>query len=397
MAGVIRTYQKCPKCGHAYPSSKGDFPIICPTCQTQPTKFYIKIYWKGKAYKIYRSRDGRTLHYFQDAVTTLGDIRANIEHFDPGIYQRQSSTTFAAFWSRFLKKYEKNKKGTHAKLSTIGRLHLDYFEEFQMRDIRGWHIDEWWTLMQEKALSPKYINDCRQWLLRFFRQAIPLEIIERVPPFPDPLDEPDTDSIDYISEKDQLAVLEALPKYDRPIFDFLFLTGVRVNEATGFQREDNYRDQGYIIIRHTVKRDGSLGVVKNKKKRIIYYFPELVSCLKRATSGLSPYFFINKWGRRYSDDYLNARFREACLQVNVKPIPLKNATRTSFVMGLLRKGADIWQASKIVGHSDIKITEHYAEMLSNEAQSWYGRDGAKKGAKRISGSAQVVDIKKDSE
>ena len=50
-------------------------------------------------------------------------------------------------------------------------------------------------------------------------------------------------SVPYLTEEEQLAVLAALPKHDRPIYDFLFLTGVRVNEATGLQRKDTNWDR----------------------------------------------------------------------------------------------------------------------------------------------------------
>jgi len=335
MAGTIRTSQRCPKCGGKYPSSKGDFPILCFDCKTQPTKFHVDLYWQGQDVKIYRDREGKTIHHFAHARIVLDGIRAEIKTFDPEIYKKQSSTSFEAFWKRFLRKY-KDKSGTYAKLETIGRLHFKPFHEFQMRDIKAWNIDEWWDLLKEKGLSAKYLNDCRQWLLSFFKKAYNLNVIERIPPFPDPEDEPEINVEDYLTEEEQLAVLGALPKYDRPIYDFLFLTGVRVNEATGLQRKDTNWDRQVTVVRHTVKRNGSLGPTKNKKKRVIPHVPEIVECLKGGLSGLHQYAFVNKWGRRYSDDYLRDMFKTACETVEVKPIPLKNATRHSFGMGLLR-------------------------------------------------------------
>ena len=391
MAGVIKTYQKCPKCGERFPSSKGDFPIVCLPCKTQPTKFFIAIYFKGKDYNIYRTREGKTIHYYNDALTVLGGIRDSIKTFDPELYKKQSATAFKAFWERFLRKYE-DRVGTYAKLEVIGRLHFAPFHDYQMRDIKGWNIDEWWDLLREKGLSAKYLNDCRGWLLKFFRLACSLDIIEKVPPFPDPVDEPEPDFDDYLTEEEQLAVLDALPRYDRSIYDFLFLTGVRVNEATGLQRKDTNWDRGVTVIRHTVKRDGSLGPTKNKKKRVIPHVPEITGCLKGAVSGLHSYAFVNKWGRRYSDDYLRDQFKRACETVSVKPIPLKNATRHSFGMGLLRKGFDIWQVSKTMGHSDIKMTENYAKMLTEEMSQLYGRDAGEMPTSEKSSGGKLLKI-----
>ena len=89
---------------------------------------------------------------------------------------------------------------------------------------------------------------------------------------------------------------------------------------------------------------------------------------------ISPYQFVNKWGRRYHDEYLRRTFTAACIAAGVKPIQLKNATRHSFGMGLLRKGYDIWQVSKAMNHSTIKMTENYVKMLGGEVERMYGRD-----------------------
>jgi integrase len=167
-----------------------------------------------------------------------------------------------------------------------------------------------------------------------------------------------------------------LPDCDRPIFDFLFLTGCRVNEACALQRNDIRLDTGKVIIQSTVKRDGTVGIVKNKKKRVIPYSGDIKACIRAALTltGIgNDYVFINRWGRRYGDEYLRDTFYRACDAVGVKRIKLKNATRHSFGMGLMRKGYDIWQVSKIMNHSDTRITEHYVKMLENEMDAAYGR------------------------
>jgi len=376
--GRIVTNQKCPICGERYPSSKGDSPITC--CKTQPTKFLIQIYWQGKDVNISRDREGKTIHSFVHARIVLDIIRAEYKSFDPEIYHKQSSTQFKTFWLHFLKKYEGH-IGTHSKLKSIGvNQILPTFGDMQLRDIRAYHIDQWWTELLGKGLAPRTLNDLRQWLLSFLTQAQRLDIIEKVPRFPDPVDVP-IKHIAWISEEEQLKVLNALPEYDRPIFDFLFLTGCRVNEATGLQRTDTDWIKGLTIINHTIRRDGSLGGTKNKKPRVIPHFPELVECLKSKVVKLNSYQFVNKWGKRYSDDYLRDRFNEACETVGVEPIPLKNATRHSFGMGLLRKGFNIWQVSKAMNHSTIRMTEYYVEVLAEETKVMYGRGSRRNPAK----------------
>jgi len=321
---------------------------------------------------LYHDRQGRTMHSFHDARVTLDVMRSEGKAFDPQTYKRQSKTAFSVSWTKFIDKYN-DRPGSRGKLKSI-KNHLDYFNEYQMRDIKAYHVDEWWQGLKAKGLSGHYSNDILQWLTRFFSEAEKLDIIEKpIKRWPDPAPVPEPEVDAWLSETQQLAILEYLPKHDRPIFDFMFLTGVRVNEATGLQRRDTDWDKHITIIRHTIKRDGSLGPTKNKKKRIIPHVAEIVGCLKGGLSGLHQYAFTNKWGRRYSDDYLRDTFRAACEAAEVKPLKLKNATRHSFGMGMLRKGFDIWQVSKTMGHSDINMTENYAKMLTEEMESAYGR------------------------
>ena len=376
MSGTIRTYQKCPGCGGRFPSSKGGFPIICERCKTQPTKYFINVWWDGRPEFVYYDSDGRTMHDWGHAVALLGEIRSRMVshkngkgYFNPDTYKRSSSTSFNKFWERFLAGY---KGPTRDKISTIGRHHLTYFSDIQMRDIRAYHIDDWWRELQDKGLSPRYCNDIQTWLRSFFKNALDLDIIEKYPRFPRML-KVEKKEIEYLTEEQQLAVLDAIPKYDKPIFDFLFLTGVRVNEAIALQYSCIGRKKGIVTILHTIKRDGTLGPVKNRRPRRIP-LGAVRGCFKQSVIGIPKLFvFQNKWGRRYSDDYLRGTFYKACDSAGVPRIKLKNATRHSFGMNLLAKGYDIWQTSKIMGHSDIKITENYATMMDKEMVGAYGR------------------------
>lgn len=376
--GVIKTYQKCPKCGKGYPSSKGGEPIRCGTCLTTPTKYFIKIYWKGTSQPIYRDRKGETLHSFSHAVATLGEIRSDLSRktFDPDIYRRQSKTAFKFFFDKFREGY-KGKIGTYDKLKAVGS-HLAIFFPYQMRDISTVLIHDWWQDLNSKGLSPRYCNDILQWLKSVFNEAYRIAVIDALPrTWPTPGTQPEPEVDDWLTEEDQVGMLGALPSHDRLIFDFLFLTGVRVNEATGLQRPDTNWDRGITIIQFTRKRDGSLGPTKNKKKRIIPHTDEIRQTLK--ISDLHTFYqFTNKWGRPYSDDYLRDRFSKACDEVLGRRVKLKNGTRHSWGMQKIVAGWDMWKVSQGYGHSDIKMTEHYVKMVAEQTKGMYCRGGGVK-------------------
>jgi len=73
MRGRISTYQKCPKCGAEYPSSKGGFPIICKNgCQTQPTKYYVEYFWKGQRWRATPSHAETNRPFFMLKIRGVG-------------------------------------------------------------------------------------------------------------------------------------------------------------------------------------------------------------------------------------------------------------------------------------------------------------------------------------
>jgi integrase len=370
MPGTIRTYQKCRVCGKPYPSSNGIYPIEC--CRTFPTKFYVRI----KGASLYRNSKGQALRDWVTAQRALHEMQSRVEAgtFEPESYKRQSKTAFSVFWDQFTRRYQ-DRPSTLDKLNAINK-HLSPFHSMQMRDIKAHMIDDWWINLD---LSPRYKNDILVWFKTFMKYAHGLDIIEKVPyPMPKAIDI-QADEICFLTEDEQLLVLDNLPPHDRQIFDFLFLTGVRVNEACGLYRSDVDWDRGVVLIKRTVKRDGSVGPVKNKKIRPIplasvrhcLTFGKVVKISKFVKN--NKYQFLNKWNRRYSDDYLRDTFKKACIAAGVEPIQLKNATRHSFGMGLLRKGFDIWQVSKAMNHSTIRMTENYVKMLGGEVAAMYGR------------------------
>lgn len=379
MKGAILTKQSCPKCGAKFPSSKGGFPIICKNgCQTQPTKYYIKYYWKGKDHSAYMDRMGQPINDYGKAVAVLSAIRTGMdEHqqnkgfFDPEIYQKQSKTAFKAFWDQFVNKYTDSTKD---KISAIGRHHLTYFNEYQMRDISSFHIDAWWDGIKSKGVSEAYQNDILTWLKSFFKWAKQVKVIQDELVFPKSITIPEPEVDEWLTAQDQDAVFEKISDCDKPIFDWLFMTGCRVNEACGLKRSDTDWKRGVTIIQHTVKRDGSVGQTKTKKKRRILHSPGIKRCLLQSTAALHvEYQFINKWGRRYSDDYLRDTFHQACIDAGIEPIKLKNGTRHSAGMRLLDRGHDMEAVRKFYGHSTVRMTQHYAKILESTMTDMFER------------------------
>ena len=220
--GTIRTYQRCPRCDGGYPSSKGLQPIQC--CLTQPTKFFIQIWHKGRVHHIYVDDTGRTLHDFAHAAAVLGKIRTQLPHFDPEAYRKNSKTAFSISWKRFIAGY-KNRPGTRDKLIAVGR-QFEAFQNRQIRDIGPLEIDDWWRDLNESGLSERYQNDILSWLKSAFKQAHELGVIkDQIRRWPKPHVLPGPDVDDWLTLEEQRAVLTEISAHDRPVFEFLLDRG----------------------------------------------------------------------------------------------------------------------------------------------------------------------------
>ena len=337
MSGVIKTYQECPACGAKFPTSKGETPILCTNgCQTQPTKLFIELYWKKRSYRVYRDKTGRTLHHWDHARETLTELRALIRRgaFDPVDYTNNAQT-FNTFWEAFLTDYSEG-TSTRDKLESIGR-HFEPLFDKNMKEIIGLDIKEWWLDLRDKGLSPKYLNDIRQWVQRVFNEAYRLQIIERVPSFPKAVTVPKK-KIDWLTEEEQDQIFQWIPDQDKPLFFFLFHVGCRVMEAAALQWEDIDWNDRIITIQRTVDRHGKLGPPKDRGAREIPMTKAVRDMLVHLRSSQNPtpisgtvFRFISdryhQKGRRdnqtYSYEYLRETWHSACEKAGIRKIQLK--------------------------------------------------------------------------
>jgi site-specific recombinase XerD len=103
---------------------------------------------------------------------------------------------------------------------------------------------------------------------------------------------------------------------------------------------------------------------------------------KEILQNLSVFFtgflFVNKWGRHYSQDYLNNAWNKAVNDAGYKYIPLKNASRHSLGTKLAVEGYGEDIISKVLGHSNTRTTQHYTRYASDSFKPFFKRRNMKK-------------------
>lgn len=141
-----------------------------------------------------------------------------------------------------------------------------------------------------------------------------------------------------------------------PLLLFLLRTGVRIGEAIGSQGEQvNEANQLFTIDRQF---DSAANRVvfstKGKSCRTIFLVDEVMDVLKPLGHGP---LFRKKNGTllfpNYFRQYILPKLCEKAKVNNIGP----HGTRHTFAAHYLMDGGSLWDLSKILGHSDTKVTE----------------------------------------
>lgn len=149
---------------------------------------------------------------------------------------------------------------------------------------------------------------------------------------------------------------------DIAVLELLFATGIRVSELSFLKPEDiNFTDR-------TLKIYG-----KGARERILYIEnPDVINALqayeKEFFSEIEAcgFFFINNWGRRYSEQSVRNMIRKytklAGCPLHITP----HMFRHSFATLLLEEDVDIRYIQNLLGHSSVTTTQIYTHISANK-------------------------------
>ena len=148
---------------------------------------------------------------------------------------------------------------------------------------------------------------------------------------------------------------------DRALLETLYATGSRASEVVGLKLADLYLDSGFCKC---------LG--KGSKQRVVPLGRQAVEALKAYLSEQRPklvranpdtdWVFVSRGGRGLTREMLwilvKKYVRRAGLNAKVSPHTLRH----SFATHLLAGGADLRTVQELLGHANIRTTQHYTHV-----------------------------------
>lgn len=375
MAGHVRTLQKCPQCKRPFPKE-----LVCPTCQTRPTRYYIDWPWKGERLRIFTGTDGYPFDSLARAERQLEAMRYEADKggFNPKDYQSRElkALQFGNYCREWLarRKRELDKglisQGYFTEIEAYARRYfLAFFDRKSIRDLREAHIEDFRDSLPDH-LSHKTIFNIMGVLRKLFRDAYRRKDILTLPEFPKiPKGEPTTC---WASEEEQEAVLAQIPDAGRRAFYlFLIKQGCRGGEARALRWENIDLKNGLVMIRAAFDRETFKPYTKERDFRLLPLHPRVVEALKELPRNLTGWVFTFR-SEPLTQWMASACWRRAAKKAGVK-INCYQGTRHSLASQAVNRGVPLNIVGKFLGHKSAASTNRYAKLQTETLKAvWEG-------------------------
>jgi integrase len=327
-------------------------------------RYYIDLIWQGKRYRLYKYLGYIPCHDEKLATLFLYDIRSEINKgiFNPERYKNRKPLHLEAYARTWLDSLNISDATLHDYKNSLKNHILPALGNEFLPDINYDKLRKLQSSIQRSNKGRYNVMGCLRKLMSDAHRSGHIPVMPEFPGFKgsDAIIQPD---IHWITDPDQWKIINHIPVSDRHIFIFMKITGCRPSEARAFRKQDIRED--HIIFQKTFGRSETLKEVKGKKVRVFPLTEALKELFGQLPTNLTEYVFMNhRTGRPYTKVF-NRIWNRACDRANVLRVPLYSSTRHSFGCQLLNAGLDKAMVQRLLGHTDPKMTDRYAEYSTN--------------------------------
>jgi len=148
---------------------------------------------------------------------------------------------------------------------------------------------------------------------------------------------------------------------DRALLETLYATGSRASEVVSLKLQDLHLDSGFCKCLGKGNKQRVVPLGRPAIKAIQEYLSDFRPKLTRGVSDC-PWVFVSRGGRALTREMLwilvKKYVRRAGLNAKVSPHTLRH----SFATHLLAGGADLRTVQELLGHANIRTTQHYTHV-----------------------------------
>lgn len=327
----------------------------------------IKIYWNGKHYEFRRNENGYIFTY-DIARDTLIEISSQIkkETFNPvtftnaGIKESKFEHQIDLWITEQEERFKTNELSWGTYRDYKGYV-ANYFHVLNAFDVKKIGLAEFTRVKDKlKPVSIKTRRNVMAALKTVFVWMKRRGTITKLPEFPEISGDYEGKPGQPIGYETQMEALQKLPEKDRDIILFLMETGLRPGEVCALLVQHFDKRQGTVRIERTFTGKRIRETTKQKRKRVIPLSDDALEIAARNAEGKHPqaFLFVNAATEK---NYLPDTLWRIWHYHSGLSIRLYDATRHSFGTQLASEN-NLYQVSKLMGHSTIKMTEKYLNM-----------------------------------
>jgi len=166
----------------------------------------------------------------------------------------------------------------------------------------------------------------------------------------------------HFTPTDFIEILRAEGDQDlRELYLCAVHTGMRLGELTALDWREVDLVNRVIHVRNT-----EYFTTKSRKNRSIPMTSQLCAVLaERKKSSATPHVFAYQ-GRRLTKDIVSRNFKQCVTKTGLNPALHFHSTRHSFATWLVQSGVSIYSVQRLLGHSNIAMTQVYAHLAPSD-------------------------------
>jgi integrase/recombinase XerD len=174
--------------------------------------------------------------------------------------------------------------------------------------------------------------------------------------------------IPHVLSPDSVEKLLAAPKVkdrfflrDRALLETLYATGSRASEVVGLRLSDLHLDSCFCKCLGKGRKQRVVPLGEPAIRALQEYLSELRPILVRAAPD-SPWVFVSRGGKCLSREMLWNLVKKYTLRAGLNNRVSPHTLRHSFATHLLAGGADLRTVQELLGHANIRTTQHYTHV-----------------------------------
>jgi integrase/recombinase XerD len=148
---------------------------------------------------------------------------------------------------------------------------------------------------------------------------------------------------------------------NRALLETLYATGSRASEVVGLKMTDLYLDSAFCKCLGKGSKQRVVPLGRPALEALRAYLGELRPRLVRGMADV-PWVFVSRGGRALTREMLWVLVKKYVQRAGLNPRVSPHTLRHSFATHLLAGGADLRTVQELLGHANIRTTQHYTHV-----------------------------------